>query len=185
MIRRMKYQILITFLVLAGFAGIASADPCPSLNAVKPSDSYGDVTTSISGKTVTYHVTASVDIQGLCIYETNLANLGPLTGTSPISWSFSHPGSQNFFEFKRTASSQLLQPGDSKDVGSVDFINNPLPTSDEIYALHINDPVCGTAITCFVFPGPSQPVPEVSTIVLSSAGLLGLVLISRKYKKRN
>ncbi len=188
---RMKYQMVIALIfVLAGFSGIVSADPCPSLNAVKSPNGYGTVTNAISGIEVTYSmiVTGSLAVKGLCIYEIDLAGLDTSlvqVGTSPLGWSFFHPDSHNYFEWSGSGTQALLS-GQSSTIGTVNFGNNPLPTSSETYAIHVLDPngeVCGSDDTCWVYPGPGVIIPELNPMILTVTGLFGLVLLSRKYKK--
>lgn len=55
----------------------------------------------------------------------------------------------------------------------------------ETIVLHIIDDVeCSPQESCYRGPKePYDPIPELSTIVLTSTGLLGILLISRRYRK--
>lgn len=179
--------------ILTVMAGIASADPCPDFNAVKKANSYGAVVASKSGSDVTYTIAgmSGVSAQGLCIYEPfTIKNTLSQVGTNAFnSWKLDpHKGNHEYFEWQGDGT-QRIAPGDPSSSGTANFADmaSKIDISAEIYVLKIYDPtgaVCGTIGTCWAYPGPGGPVPELSTIILTTSGLLGLVLVTRKHNSK-
>lgn len=187
------FGIVAIFAILIGITGIVSANPCPDLNAVKAANWYGSVVASKSGSDVTYTIAGmnGVSAMGLCIYEPfTVDNTLSQVGSSAFNnWGLlPHNGNHNYFEWQGNGQ-QLIDPGESSS-GTANFgdMVSRIDTSAEIYVLHIADPTgsaCGVGTpTCWAYPGPGGPVPELGTIILTASGLFGLVFVTRKYKNK-
>ena len=103
------------------------------------------------------------------------------------------PWPKHWVEFTGKGSTQKIPLNASLvKVGNITWdslMGSSFPT-DAIYLIETIDldgqgacPNKGIGQTCFWRPiGPNPPVPELSPIILTSAGLLGIFLLSRKYR---
>ncbi len=156
---------------------------------------------SISGTNVTYLLDTvnktGASVIEYCVYPApgfkgQTSDLVALYSGSIGPWTADHPGSKTYFGFDRGSSgdpNNLPIDGTKNiQVGSADYkISSNVPTS-EIILFHINDSAecrpTDKSDTCWRLPGkPQPPVPEISTIVMVSIGLIGTVMIARKTKR--
>lgn len=198
----MKYQMVIAIvLVLTGFTGIVSADPCPG-----PSDTkWNGVPIVTAGLTISAGSTSGsgtgpydyivqampafagsppIGFQELCIRTGNTVTQIAQTFAAPNWGSEANP---NVFGFARLngESNNIPFDGNVHDVGTITFSGNP---GSQDILVHINDPAecrpTDQSDTCFRSPGTGgQPVPELNPMILTTTGLFGLVLLSRRCKK--
>lgn len=205
----MKNKILTVatiLIVLVAMTGIVSANGqgggCPDRSSLGShtqtyDNLFADKTTN--GNIVTYLLNTvakdGASVIGYCVYPTPVFtgsddDLTPLYTGDIGPWDIYHPDSKDYFGFERGSGGNNNNiPIDGTtgiEVGETDYTESGLPTS-EVILFHINDPEeCGPEDeTCWRRPGtpPPPPVPELSTIALVSAGLIGLFLIARKYRK--
>lgn len=193
------------FIVLAVTTGIVSAGEngqgvgggCPNRNSLDSHTQMYDYLypgKTTEGTVVTYILNtisnSGTSVIGYCVYPT-LGFEGSTEDLTPLQtgWSiWPTKTNKDYFGFERGQGGNELPIDGAKDVqvGRVDYEESGLPTR-EVILLHIYDPQeCGPEDdTCWRRPGtpPPPPVPEMSTIALVSAGLIGLLLIARKYKK--
>lgn len=203
MLRHMRNKIVMAatiFTIMLSVTGIAAANGigggCPGRNSLgSHTQTYDDLYaySTVDGTVVTYllnTVNNDASVIGYCVYPTPeftgaTGDLGALYS----GWQVSRPDSANYFGFQRgTGSNNVPIDGTTNiQIGRADYKHTEkLPTSDVIL-LHINDPnECQTeGDTCWRRSGTSQPpVPELGTIVLTSTGMLGLILVSRKYRQK-
>lgn len=196
----MRNKLLIASIIAVIFAtvGIASAYDCPG------PEEWADVNTpslqnlySISATgtvTVTYTaggVPSSSTIREVCIASTSS---NAISGT--VDWTNWGPADLTIQPAKpqwERAWAEYKDGGETNDIPS-DGAMHPVgtvtwdvaPDGTQVFLLHVSDDGCpdGVGSSCYVIPqGQDPPIPETSTIILTSVGLLGLVLVSRKYKK--
>lgn len=184
--------IVTIFAVLIGMVGIASADPCPSpnqwgtVNQLSPAGPVTGVFSVVSdlNNPATYSTQGTSPILEVCgASSSSIAQtINPFFWAAPPSAIKTNEWPKAWFQF--SGASNPIPAGPVTSVGTVKW-NTPDPQGNEIYLLHISDSKCpGGGGTCFVIPGRSpQPVPELGTIVLTTTGLLGLALATKKYKK--
>jgi len=180
-------------MVLFGMIGIAAADPCPDPGTWNGKDASNLVTLVETGTNpVTYSVggfASSDEIKEVCIASPDAnASSGTIIWDS---WSFTvkntgGPGAKDWAQFG-PSNPTIPIDGTLYDVGTVTW--DATPTNPQ-YLVHVKSVTdiqkyCPgeTGDTCFVRPiGPNPPVPELSPLILTSAGLLGIVLVLRKYR---
>lgn len=200
----MKKSILIiiaAFVVVISLAGSTSAG-CPDRSSLSShTQTYDNLVpnTVTDGNVVTYILNTvakdGASVIEYCVYPEPVfigdnSNLTPLYVGSNGLWKIDRQPSKTFFGFERTHGDHNNIPVNGTigiQIGKADYLSTDrLPTS-EIILFHINDPEeCGpTDDTCYRRPGtPPTPIPEISTIVLTSAGVLGLMLVSRKHRQK-
>ena len=192
----MKTRITIAIVILVAMAGLVSAEGigggCPSRQSLgSHTQTYDNLYTDelTSGNVVTYLLNTvakdDASVIGYCVYPApgfagSNDDLTPLY----IEWAISHQHGKDYFGFQRGQGSNNIPIDGATDIeiGEADYLaEDKVPTSDVIL-FHIDDPEeCGTEDTCWRRPGSSPPpVPELGTVVLMSAGILGLFLIARK-----
>lgn len=173
-----------------------TADPCPQPNTWTDRQESAFVTvvpTDLGSNLINYAVigaTSSDTIKEVCI-----ATPEAIAQSGTVNW---YPSELWSFAVKNSAWAQfgpshpyIPFDGTLHDVGNVQWSSS----SDKFkFLLHVVsvDPngLCGVAETsvhnkktCFIKPvGSIPPIPELNTTVLVSAGIIGLVLISRKSK---
>lgn len=195
----MKKPILMAvtiFIVAVTMMGTASAQGigggCPNVNNF---DSYTYLIASknTNGNVVTYILNtlsgapADAKVIGYCVYPTPVFT-GSDSDLTPLALSaIWHPDNKSYFGFERGTGGNEIPIDGTMDiaVGETDYLSaDKIPTS-EVILFHIYDPKeCGSDDTCWRQSGsPPPPVPELSQIILVSAGLLGIALISRKYRR--
>lgn len=148
----------------------------------------------VDGTVATYVLNTILNPQtsviGYCVYPTpgfegDVEDLTPLQAGWAI---WPNNANKDYFGFERGQGGNEISIDGTTDinVGNVNYDDSRLPTS-EVVLFHIYDQQeCGPEDdTCWRRPGtaPPPPVPEASTVVLVSAGLLGLFIIARMYRK--
>lgn len=188
----MRYQIILYILaILVGITGIVSAnpDPCPGpdqWNTVNQLSPAGDVLGTFSvvsdgGNPATYSTQGTSPILEVCgaSSSSNALDITPSFWNKPPSAIKSNGWPNSWFQF--AGESNPIPTGVLTTVGTVQWDTNP--NGDEIYILHISDPKCPGGATCFVKTGISEPpIPELNPSILTAIGLIGLVLVVRRYK---
>lgn len=193
-----KFPIILAMATIMALTGVAAA--CPD-NINYPQYDYLFPHDSVSGTKVTYLLDTvknpGASVIEYCVYPApgfkgQTSDLTALYSGSIGPWKVDRPGSQTYFGFDRGIGGDPnnLPIDGTKNIqmGHADYkVSSEMPVS-EIILFHINDPdECQRTDkenTCWRLPGkPLPPVPEVSTIVMVSIGLIGTVLISRKTKR--
>lgn len=203
----MKNEILTVatiLIALSAMTGIVSAEEngqgvgggCPNRNSLGSHTQtydylYADKTTD--GTVVTYILNTIFNVDttviGYCVYpnpgfEGSVEDLTPLQ----IGWAiWPTNANKDYFGFERGQGGNEIPIDGTTDiqVGKTGYEEGGLPTG-EVVLFHIYDQQeCGPEDdTCWRRPGtPPPPVSEMSTVALVSAGLIGLFLIARKYRK--
>jgi len=190
-------KLIAALAVLAGMGGIAAADPCPGPeqwdNVNTPSLQYMYSIAATGSNPVTYSaggIPFTNSIKEVCVASTSSE---ALSGT--VIWSLwlqsdltikdqTPQWPRAWAQFKDGGNPyNIPADGAMHDVGTVTW--DDAPGNTQKFLLHVVDTRCPTGDTCYVIPkGPVPPVPELSPMILTSAGLLGIVLVSRKYKSR-
>jgi hypothetical protein len=191
--------ILAIFVILAGMAGIASADPCADNPETWSNHDESNLYTVVATGTnpVTYSAGGSPSIHDglreVCIASKTNNALSGSVAFDPSNWDLgimsSTPWGKDWAQFRgKGSSSRIPLDGTLTTVGDVTWDN---PPSDAIYLVETvnldGQGVCGGGAgqTCYWRPiGPNPPVPELPPSILTTAGLLGLVLVTRKYKNK-
>lgn len=200
-----KNKILIVtaiFAVMLSMAGIAVANPCPELDTWlgKPlSDAVLIYQTDQGSGVMKYSVQSEDDknsIEGIPGFKEVCIASGA-TPSNPVAmldtWQggIRTPAGGTFVQFDTITGNPDNIPFDSgiHDVGTVQWDATPENTQTLVHVISAD--ICGTdgsgePNTCFVRPGTpgTPPVPELGTIVLTSTGMLGLMLISRRYRQK-
>lgn len=199
--------IVMTGIVAAGENGQGIGGGCPNRNSLDShiqTYDYLFAGNTVSDTVVTYTLNTVANgalVIGYCVYPTpgfggSTDELTPLYS----GWEkWPNHESKDYFGFERgNGGNEIPIDGTINiQVGKTDYgEQDNLPTS-EVVLFHIKDPEeCiseersedpdnGGDDTCWRRPGIPQPppVPEVATIVLLSAGIIGLFLIARKHRK--
>ncbi len=199
---------LTVFLILLGMVGMttisASAkgegSACPSYpwTGKLPSDKVvvleqtdGNVTTySLKSSVVAGTTTTIPGFKALCIMPDGKFK-GDEGDISAIAPNWEEQIKDDFIAFSAKGGNDKNLPFDNTahEVGEVDYTGHGgLPGNQEFLVHVISKEICGgtdnNPETCFVKPSrPTNPVPELNSVILISAGLLGLGLVARKYKK--
>lgn len=195
----MKTKMTIAIIVLIAMAGLASAEGigggCPSrqslgLHTQTYDNLYADE--SVSGNVVTYLLNTvekdGTSVIGYCVYPTP-GFTGSDDDLAPLytEWAVSHHNDKDYFGFERGQGSNTIPIDGATDIeiGEADYLTADKAPTSEVVLFHINDPEeCGPEDTCWRRSGtPIFPVPELATVVLVSAGIVGLFFVARKYKK--
>lgn len=196
----MKTKITMAIVVLIAMAGFASAEGigggCPSRQSLgSHTQTYDNLFADklANGNVVTYLLNTvaqdGASVIGYCIYPTPgfAGNNGDLASLYS-GWAVSYHDSKDYFGFQRGQGSNNIPIDGTTDIeiGKADYLAAEKVPTSEVILFHINDPEeCGTEDTCWRRPGTSTPpVPELGTVVLMSAGILGLFLVARKYRKK-
>lgn len=203
--KNVKNEIIVAtiLIILAAMTGIASANgqggACPDRNSLSSHTELYDYLFAdkiVDGNIVTYLLNTvdkdGASVIGYCVYPPTVSvnnddltalyvgNIGP--------WTIFHPDKDYFgFERGQGGNNNNIPIDGTTDVkvGKVDYEESGLP-KNEVILFHINDrEECGQDETCWRRSGtpPPLPVSEASTIVLMSAGLIGLFLAARKFRK--
>lgn len=199
MIKITKLLVLLT-IGMVGMVGIATAnpDPCPppaQWNGKPASNDVLVLQEDLGSNLIKYYAKSATDkspvggipgFQEVCIYDSS-TGFTTLTALFP-NWQVRSTNAGHI-EFEGRGNPQNI-PFDENihEVGTVQW--NAVPQNTKTLVHIISADVCGgyqangEPKTCFARP-PSPPgiVPELATIVLTSTGILGLVAISRRYKK--
>lgn len=196
----MKIRKFLLVLAIATMALTGVAAACPN-NTNYPQYDYLLSHDSISGTEVTYLLDTvgktGASVIEYCVYPTPGfkgldSDLTAIYSGSVGPWAVDRPGSKTYFGFDRGSGgdpNNLPIDGTKNiQIGRADYkVPGKMPTS-EIILFHINDPTeCQStegANSCWRLPGkPQPPVPEVSTMIMVSIGLIGTVLVVRKTKR--
>lgn len=195
----MKTKITIAIVVLIAMAGLASAEGigggCPSRQSLgSHTQTYDNLYTDklVGGNVVTYLLNTvakdDASVIGYCIYSTP-GFTGSGEDLTPLyaGWAVSYHDNKDYFGFERGHGDNNIPIDGATDIeiGKADYLTADKVSSSDVILFHINDPEeCGNEDTCWRRPGTSTPpVPELGTVVLMSAGILGLLLVARKYRK--
>ncbi len=185
------------FIIAIAMMGTASAQGvgggCPNVNNF-PSYNYLIASKNTNGNVVTYILNTlsgapgDAKVIGYCVYPSPDFS-GSSSDLTPLELSaIWHPNNKGYFGFERGTGGNEIPIDGTMDieVGETDYLSaDKIPTNEGIL-FHIYDPKeCGPRDnTCWRRSGsPPPPVPELSQIILVSAGLLGIALISRKYRR--
>ncbi len=206
----MKSKILITSVIIVTIltlAGLASANGvgsgCPgrsSLGSHFQTYDYLSAGTTDDGNKVTYLLNTvnktGASVIGYCVYPTpgftgGDSDIIPLFTGNIGLWAIFHPNNKDYFGFERGSggnnNNMPVNGNTGIQVGEVDYLSSDKKPTSEVILFHINDPdECGpNDETCWRRPGrPVPPVPELTPIVLVSAGIFGLFLVSRMNTKK-
>lgn len=203
--------ILVVILALTGIAsanGVGSG--CPDRNSLGSHTQTYDFLSAneaVNGNVLTYSLDtvnkAGASVIAYCVYPTPVftgsdSDLTPLYVGNVGLWTIFHPDSKDFFGFTRGSGGDNNNiPIDGTtgiDVGKTDYLSADKKPTSEVVLFHIKDSEeCARdddseedSDTCWRRPGtPQPPIPELSTIVLTTAGIgiLGLFLVLRKRNK--
>jgi hypothetical protein len=187
--------ILALFIVLLGLVGIAAAYDCPGPEewdkVNTPGLEYFYTIDATGANPVTYEAGgfATNQIREVCVAST-LSNA--LSGT--VSWDLwassditikpANPQwPRAWAQFKDGGEpNDIPADGTMHEFGTVTW--NFEPGNTQLFLLHVKDSRCVGGDTCYVIPkGPNPPVPELSTGILMSAGLIGLIGLTRYRRK--
>ena len=132
----------------------------PTANNVGASFADAGLVRTYSFESFTPEAETSAGVPGLvnyCVYTnaTPTALVALAEGDDGSDWTASKLGKN--FSFSRPGGNKtnIRLDGTSTDIGTATF--GILPTQQTI-VLHISDPICGAAVTCFVLPG-TKPGP--------------------------
>jgi hypothetical protein len=189
-------------ILLIGMVGIAAADPCPNPSTWNDPKRVAEDSlikvfhAPVAGNEYEFLVwgssTTGAKFHELCIADTSNANVWSAFTTIP-TWDgeIKSPSGEYFIQWKsHTGSDMFPMDGSTYKVGTSTFYDvNSLKTLKTL--VHVDGKeYCKTKYpnknddSCYILPEPpSQPVPELSPLILTSAGLLGIVLVSRKNKR--
>lgn len=191
-------KIAAVCLILLGTIGIATANPCPNPNTWdgKPvSDQIIVLDEDLGGNNWKYYVKSAENMNPVGgipgFREVCIAN-----ETAPISavalwdsWVYSITN-ENVTEFHGSPPGNFNNipfNGSAIPVGTIQFGGTP---NVKTLVHVISASICGgyeangEEKTCFRRPSePTIPVPELNSMILISAGLLGLGLLAWKYKR--
>jgi hypothetical protein len=210
--KKMKFKIMNTFAVFVMVLGIvimtainvSAASACPDYNgwSGKLSSDKVVVLEEINGNIVTYSLKSSVvpattstipGFKALCIRPDN-GFLGIEAEINPIASNWEEKIKDDFVAFSAKGGNGKNLPFDNiaHEIGEVNYVGHGgLPTKEEFLIHVISASICGgyegngEEKTCFVKPSkPNIPVPELTSIVLISAGIFGLFMVSRIYSKK-
>lgn len=192
---------IVTILIVAIFmvGTVSAAGGCRGNTKNVEPYNYLSADNTIDGNNVTYILNtfngapSGAKVIGYCVYPEpeftgESSDLTPSLELSAI-W---HPNNKEYFGFERGSGGNEIPIDGTQgiEVGIADYrSSNKLPTSEEILFHIIDGNECGvndndgSAESCWRKAGtPAPPVPELSPIILVSAGLLGIALIFSKYR---
>lgn len=202
--KNMKNKILVVTAILSvmvTMTGIVAAEDvfdCRE-NTNVPQYDFLSPHTSDNGNVRTYlldtFTKSGASVIEYCVYPTpgftgSTTDLTALYTGGVGPWTVDRPGSKIYFGFDRTPGGDPnnlpINGGTDIPIGKADY-KGSLPTS-ELILFHINDPKecqpTDQSDTCWRKPGtPPPPVPEMSTMILTFTGMVGLLLFSREYRK--
>ncbi|MDW7726237.1 MAG: hypothetical protein SCH70_03860 [Candidatus Methanoperedens sp.] len=194
-------KVLAVFLILSGMVGIAAANPCPNPDTWdgKPV-SYNIVVLDedLGGNNWKYYVRSAENMNSTDgipgFREVCIANENAPDGAEALwdGWGYKITN-QNVTEFDGSSG----EPGAAGNPYNIPFSGIAIPVGTIQFSeppnvktlVHvISKEICGGTDedpgTCFVRPAkPTIPVPELNSVILVLAGLLGLGLVGRKYKR--
>ncbi len=195
-----KSVIIVAILTLTGLASGSGCNDRSSLGSHLQTYDYLSTGTTDDGNKVTYFLNTvnkpGASVIGYCVYPTpgftgDDSNIIPLFTGNIGLWAIFHPKSKDYFGFERRSGGNKnnipVNGNTGIQVGKVDYLSSDKKPSSEVILFHINDiDECGPIDeTCWRRPGtPVPPVPELTSIVLVSAGLFGLFMVSRMYAKK-
>lgn len=192
-------------IIILGLVGIAGANPCPASSSDlwdnAPTvgninllyDSIGTNLIRIYAQGTDANPTPGAGFKEVCVYIPN-SDISGVTAIWNISgeyWSGDDKGNIAEFGGKGKSSGNNYNipfDGDFHAVGDIEYSSVP-DMGNALTLVHINDPdfcaeLGANGDTCYVRPEPQlPPVPEMSPLILTSAGLIGLILLSKKYGK--
>lgn len=186
---------LLTIMLLG--IGIAAGYPCPNPQTwtnfpeVQSVQIYHQ---SISGDEYEFLIQGYVgeSVKEVCIADkdgyTRMWSSG--TATWPNwNWESKQEGSNYFVQWRDHGQDNIPMDGNIYSFGTVTLIDQDWDTKLTSLVHLVNEAYCQqlglSPDSCYVRPKPpTQPIPEMSTLVLMSTGLIGLVLASRKYRNR-
>lgn len=202
-------KILALYIMLSGMAGIAAADPCPGPNSNEWSDTnlldsslivlYENIglnTLKIYAQHANENPSGGIPgFKEVCFYALpGMIGVSPLWTTGGKNWGAGITG-DGVAEFVGSRGSPGASgdpyniPFDGKlnEVGTITFSGTPDLGSAKSLVHVVSYEKCGGTLanpnSCWKRPQPPlAPVPELSPIILTSAGLLGILLVSRKYR---
>lgn len=187
--------------ILLGMIGIAAANPCPNPNTWNNqpvSDKIVVLSEDLGDNEWKYYVRSAENMNptgGIPGFrEVCIANVNAPISASALwdGWGYGINHTV-VVEFDGSRG----DPGAAGNPHNIPFTGVAIPVGiikfsgppDVKTLVHvISKEICGgtnnNPETCFVRPGePTIPVPELNSVILISAGLLGLGLVARKYKR--
>lgn len=196
-------QLLVLLTIgIVGMVGIATADPCPNPNGAEwnqdPDGTISVLYTLDADKALHVTVRSGLDegtingvpgIREVCVYFPST-----MPKSAKNEW---HLWPEDGAVIKRSGVIEFKGPERGGENNNIPLDTNLNPVGVSFFdvtpdlgeakvLLHINDIArCNPARSCFIVPYKNRPpIPELSTVVLTCTGLLGIVLMSRKYKNR-
>ncbi len=199
-------KVVALCIMLSGMAGIAAAapDPCPPPGSNEwgqaPDNTIAVFFSLDTGNVLHVSTQSGLDegtkngvpgIREVCVYTpsakpTSIQNDWHLWGPNDATISnkdvAEFHGPEHGGENNNIPLDKALNP-----VGHASLASSDLTGAEVL--IHINDPNgrCKNDPdgSCFIVPAANTPpVPEMSPIILTSAGLLGILLVSRKYRSK-
>ncbi len=164
---------IIGILVVSMLTNIASAGVILTVTPVGPSF-------AIQGGTIDYQATVTVEDTGLgSPWEEEFFSINDADKQPGWNYNF-NPGSVMVYDNPGESQSSILTMSVPIDapVGTYSHTVEATGYDEDGIALQIY-----TELDVWVVSTLVEPIPELNTAILTSAGMLGLILISRKYKK--
>ncbi len=196
--------------ISAGAQGNGDGSACPSFpwtgkmtsdKVVVLEQTDGNVTTySLKSSVAAATTTKIPGFKALCIMPDGKFK-GDEADISAIAPNWNDQIKDDFIAFsgKGGIANNLPFDNAAHEVGKVDYTGHGgLPTNQEFLVHVISKEICGGTdknpeteeaisageFSCFVKPAkPNNPVPELNPVILISVGLVGLVIVAKKYKR--